>query len=169
MAISESILPEFDHEMGTTRKVLANLDDGKLGWKPHDKSMSMGDLATHLINIPGWAGITLNADSFDVNPPGGEAYREPAITSKAQALELFDKKVAEARAAIAGASDEVMMQPWSLLSGGETIFTMPKVVVLRSFVLNHNVHHRGQMSVYLRLNDIPVPSIYGPSADDPGM
>lgn len=169
MAISESILPEFDHEMGTTRKVLANLDDGKLGWKPHDKSMSMGDLATHLINIPGWAGITLNADSFDLNPAGGEAYREPAITSKDQALELFDKKVAEARAAIAGASDEVMMQPWSLLSGGETIFTMPKVVVLRSFVLNHNVHHRGQMSVYLRLNDIPVPSIYGPSADDPGM
>lgn len=169
MAISESILPEFDHEMGTTRKVLANLDDGKLGWKPHDKSMSMGDLATHLINIPGWAGMTLNADSFDLNPAGGEAYREPAITSKDQALELFDKKVAEARAAIAGASDEVMMQPWSLLSGGETIFTMPKVVVLRSFVLNHNVHHRGQMSVYLRLNDIPVPSIYGPSADDPGM
>jgi len=169
MAISESILPEFDVEMATTRKVLANLDDGKLGWKPHEKSMSMGDLATHLINIPGWAAITLNADSFDVNPPGGESYREPAITSKDKALELFDGKVAEARAAIAGASDEVMMQPWSLLSGGETLFTMPKVVVLRSFVMNHNVHHRGQMSVYLRLNDIPVPSIYGPSADDPGM
>ncbi len=169
MAISEAVLPEFDHEMATTRRVLERVADDKLGWKPHEKSMSMGELATHLINIPRWTGMTINADSFDVNPPGEEPYKEPVITSRQQGLELFDKNVAEARAAIAGASDEVMMQPWTLLSGGQSLFTMPKAVVLRSFILNHNVHHRGQMSVYLRLNDIPVPSIYGPSADEDGM
>ena len=169
MTISEVLLPEFDQEMATTRKVLERIDDGALDWKPHEKSMSMGDLATHLVNIPSWTGMTIKTDSFDVSPPGGEAFHIPPVTSRKEALEMFDRNVTDARAAIAGAGDDVWMQPWSLLAGGQVAFTMPKAAVMRGFVLSHGIHHRGQMSVYLRLRDIPVPSIYGPSADDSGM
>lgn len=166
MSISEVLLPEFDQEMATTRRVLERIDDGALGWKPHEKSMSMGDLATHLVNIPSWTGMTINTDSFDVSPTEGEAFHIPPVTSREQALDQFDKNVADARAAIASATDDVWMQPWSLLAGGQVHFTMPKAVVMRSFVMSHAIHHRGQMSVYLRLRDIPVPSIYGPTADE---
>ncbi len=165
MAISAALLPEFDHEMANTRKTLERVPEDKFGWKPHSKSAAMGGLATHLANLPSWAGLTISSDSFDIAPQGQPVQMPPA-TSASQLLETFDKNVATARAAIAGASDEDLLKPWSLLSNEKTVLTLPRIAVLRSFVLNHTIHHRAQLGVYLRLNDLPVPSIYGPSADE---
>lgn len=166
MRISETLLPEFDMEMANTRKTLARVPDDKLDWKPHEKSTTMRGLTTHLANLVSWTVYTLDRDSLDVAPVGEEPFRVPPVNSTEEALETFDKNVAAARAALAGASDEDLMKPWSLLAGGKTIFTMPRIATLRSMVMNHTIHHRAQLGVYLRLNDVPVPSIYGPSADE---
>ncbi len=166
MSIAESLLPEFDMEMANTRKTVERLPNGKFSYRPHDKSYSLGELASHLVNILNWVEMTLNQDSFDVNPDGGESYTTPQGSSAEELVKWFDASVATARKAIASASDETMMKPWSLKSGGETIFTMPRVAVLRSFIMNHLIHHRAQLTVYLRLNDVPVPALYGPSADE---
>lgn len=169
MSMSQAILPEFDHEMANTRKVLERIPEDKLDWKIHEKSNSIGWVGMHLAEIPGWADMSLNQDSLDVAPPGGEPYRTPVPTSKQEILDRFDRNVVAARAAIEAASDEQFMKPWSLLKGGETVFTMPRASILRGFVLNHNVHHRAHLCVYLRVNDVPVPALYGPSADEDGM
>jgi uncharacterized damage-inducible protein DinB len=169
MAISQALLPEFDHEMANTRKTLERVPDGKFGWKPHEKSMPMGNLAIHLATLPGWTVQTLTQDSLDLAPPGGEPFKLPEAKSTKEVVEMFDENVAAARAAIAEASDEEMMKPWSLLMTGKTIFTLPRAAVLRGFVMNHSIHHRAQLGVYLRLNEVPVPSIYGPSADEGGF
>src|SRR5262245_59261760 len=169
MSISGALLPEFDQEMANTRKALERIPDDKFDWKPHEKSMSMGGLATHLANLPIWTVYTINQDSLDLAPPGGGSFRVEPKISQREVLEDFDKNVAAARAAIVGASDEEMLKPWTLLKAGVTLMTLPKIAVLRSFVMNHIIHHRGQFTVYLRLNDVPVPSIYGPSADEGAM
>jgi len=169
MRISDTLLPEFDHEMANTRKTLERIPEDRFEWKPHEKSMTMCGLGSHLANLPGWASLSLNEDSFDMNPPDGTPARTPQATSLTELLETFDKNLARAREAIAGASDEQFFKTWSLLSGGKEIFTLPRIAVLRSFVMNHNIHHRAQLGVYLRLNDVPVPSIYGPSADEGSM
>lgn len=166
MAIKDSILPEFDHEMATTRKVLERIPDGKGGFQPHPRSMSFGALATHVSQLPGWAVATLKQTELDMSPPGGEPYKTPEFESAEATLAAFDKGVKEARQAISETEDADFMVPWTLKNAGQEIFTMPRVAVLRSFVMNHLIHHRGQLSVYLRLNEIPVPSIYGPSADE---
>ena len=168
MAIRDGILPEFDHEVANTRKVLERVPEGKPDYKPHEKSMAMDRLAGHLAEVPGWAKETILQDSVEVKPSGNQAAQFAALkmTSRKQLLEEFDKRVAAGRAAIAGASDEDFMKPWSLTAGGKTIFTLPKIAVLRGFVMNHMIHHRAQLGVYLRLNNVPVPSIYGPSADE---
>ena len=166
MKINEALLPEFDQEMANTRKTLERVPDDKLGWKPHPKSFAMGSLATHIVNMIGWTTDTIAKDSFDVAPPGAPPYKEEPLGSRKALLEKFDKNVASARAAIAGASDEHLLKPWSLLAGGNTIFTMPRIACLRGFVMNHTIHHRAQLGVYLRLNDVAVPAIYGPSADE---
>ena len=166
MALKDALLPEFDHEMANTRKTLERVPDDKLDWKPHSKSMAMGGLATHLSNLPTWANYTIARDSLDLAPEGKPLPSAPAVKSRSELLEVFDSNVAKARAAIAGASDEDLFKPWTLQHNGKQILTLPKVAVLRSFVMNHNIHHRAQLGVYLRLNDIPVPSIYGPSADE---
>lgn len=168
MGISQSLLPEFDHEMANTRKTLERVPDEKFDWKPHDKSFPMGSLAGHLANLPSWGSLTLSSDSFDM-APGGEPLKTPPLASGKDVLTKFDENVAATRAAIEGATDQDLFKPWTLLSNGNTILTMPKVGVLRSFVMNHMIHHRAQLGVYLRLNDIPVPSIYGPSADETGF
>jgi uncharacterized damage-inducible protein DinB len=155
--------------MASTRKVLERCPEDKFGWKPHQKSCSMGALATHIVNMTGWTVDTIEKDSFDVQPPGAPPYKEEPVKSQKELLERFDKNVVSARAAIAGASDEHLMKPWSLLAGGQTLFTMPRIACLRGFVMNHTIHHRAQLGVYLRLNDIPVPAIYGPSADEQAM
>ena len=166
MAISQALLPEFDQEFANTRKMIERVPDDKLAWKPHQKSMSMGVLATHLGETPGWMGVTIEQGSFDVAPPGGSSYVRPELKSRKEILEFFDKSVPVARAVVARATDEQLMQPWSLLKAGQPIFTMPKIAVVRSFLMNHTIHHRAQLGVYLRLNDIPVPGMYGPSADE---
>ncbi len=166
MALKDAILPEFDHEMANTRKTLERIPENKLDWRPHPKSYSIRELATHLANLPSWASITINQDSFDLDPPGGGSARVPPAASRSEVLERFDKNSVEARAVIAAASDETFRKPWSLLSAGKEIFILPRIAVLRSFVMNHTIHHRAQLSVYLRLNDVPVPALYGPSADE---
>ena len=166
MSIASFILPEFDQEMAGTRKTLERVPNDKLDWKAHPKSNSIGWLAGHLVEIPGWVEPTLTQDSWDYSPPGAEPFRTPVATSREQALAQFDQNAAAARRAIEATSDEAFSKPWSLLYQGRTIFTMPRLTVIRSFVLNHLIHHRAIMTVYLRLNDIPVPALYGPSADE---
>lgn len=162
MPLNQALLPEFDHEMGNTRKSLERIPEGKFDWKPHEKSSTMGQLATHLATINNWTEAIIGQDSFDVaNSP-----RPPVFKSRQEILNAFDQGTAAARKALAGASDEQLIKPWSLVNAGQTIFTLPRVAVVRSFIFNHTIHHRAQLGVYLRLNDVPVPSIYGPSADE---
>jgi uncharacterized damage-inducible protein DinB len=162
---SQAILPEFDHEMENTRKSLERVPEDKFSFKPHPKSMTLGALATHLATINHWAEAILGLDSFDVStaPPN------PELKSRAEVLAAFDKNTAIARKAIADATDAHLLKPWTLTAGSKTVLMMPRVAVVRSFLLNHTIHHRAQLGVYLRLNDVPVPSIYGPSADEGNM
>jgi uncharacterized damage-inducible protein DinB len=162
MAMKDAVKAEFDHEMATTRKLLERLPDDKLGWKPHEKSMSLGGLATHLGHIPNWAAHILNDASFDLD---GTGLHPEAKTSRRDILTAFDAVTTEARRWL-DKSDTEYMDMWSLTRGGREMFSMPRVAAFRTFVLYHIVHHRGQLSVYLRLNDIPVPAIYGPTADE---
>lgn len=167
MSIAAALLPEFDHEMANTRKALERVPMDKADWKPHEKSGTMQWLAGHLAAIPMWASATVNLPSIDLED--GDNQSPDAPRTSEELLAMFDGFVVEARSAIAGASDETLMEPWSLLAGGQEIVTMPKIAVLRSFIMNHMIHHRGQLTVYLRLNDVPVPALYGPSADEEGM
>ena len=163
--IAQSLLPEYDHEMTTTRSLLALVPDSKAAWQPHVKSMTLGKLAIHLATLPGWSKTTLHETELDIAPPGGSPTPPEVFKTTKEALATFDKEVKEGRAAIAAASDADMMVPWSFKNGGTVVFTMPRVAVLRAWMMNHIIHHRGQLSVYLCLNNIPLPSIYGPTAD----
>jgi uncharacterized damage-inducible protein DinB len=165
MPIAESILPEFDHETATTRMLLERVPADKAEWKPHVKSMSLGQLAMHIANLPQWASFTLERTEFDTNPPDGTRITTPMFQSAAHLLQSYDAGVSAARALLVRMTDAEFMVAWTLKSGGKRMFNMPRVAVFRSFVLNHAVHHRGQLSVYLRLLDVPVPNIYGPTAD----
>jgi uncharacterized damage-inducible protein DinB len=165
MSIAQALLPEFDHEAAVTRTVLERVPEDRIDWQPHPKSRSLGELAIHLASIPAWAILTLREPSYDVAPPGGPPFVPATWQSLAHTLALFDEKIAKARAALAAASDLELAQPWTLKKGGEKIFTSPRGAVLRSFVLSHGVHHRAQLGVYLRLLDVPVPAMYGPTAD----
>ena len=169
MPLRDALLPELEMEMAGTRKTLERVPQEKFEWRPHDKSTKMGPLAMHLAQLPAWVAVTLNEKSMDLEPVGGPAYTPAEPESSRQVLETFDRGLAEAREALNAVQDAKLFESWSLLRGGKTLFTLPKIAVLRSFVLNHNVHHRAQLGVYLRMNDIPVPSLYGPSADEAGM
>ena len=169
MGLAATLLPEFDHEMANTRKSLERVPKDKLDWKAHDKSMSLGGIATHLANLPSWTMLMIEQDSFDIAPPGEDPPRVDPADSVEDALAMFDKNVTAARAAIEGASDEHLLSPWALLSGGNEMFKMPRMAVLRSMIMNHMIHHRAQLGVYLRLNDVAVPALYGPTADEGGM
>ncbi len=166
MSYSETILPEFDQEMANTRKVLERVPEDKLDWRAHPKSNTIGWNANHLAEIPGWVEGVLTRPSWDFAPAEGESYQSPKLTTRQGILDLFDRNVATARTAIETVKDEVIAQPWSLLHAGKPLFTMPRAKVIRSFVLNHLIHHRAMLCVYLRLNDIPVPGMYGPSGDE---
>jgi uncharacterized damage-inducible protein DinB len=166
LKITDALLPEFDQEIKTTRKCLERIPADKFGFKPHPKSFDMGSLAIHIATMLGWGVTTLESDSFDYAPVDGEPYVPPVAKTNADLLAMFDKNAADFRAALAATENDAMMKPWSLMAGGQVMFTMPRAAVLRGMIFNHIVHHRGQLSVYLRLCDIPVPSIYGPSADE---
>jgi uncharacterized damage-inducible protein DinB len=160
--VVDALLPEFDHEMATTRTVLERVPDDKLAWKPHPTSTSLGDLATHVATIPMWGEMTLNRDELDP----GAAGRATAAASRAELLERFSTNAAGTRAALIGKTDAELMAKWSLKNAGKSLFTLPKAMVWRSFVMNHLIHHRAQLAVYLRMLEVPVPSIYGPSRDE---
>ena len=162
MAIADMLLPEFDHEMTVTRKLLERVPDGQFEWKPHQKSMSLGELAQHVATIPRWGTVTMSLSDFDL----ASNQRPPVSSTRDELLSTFDQHVKEARAALVGKGDGEMMAPWTLKRDGHTIFSMPKASVWRSFVMSHLIHHRAQLGVYLRMQDIPLPSVYGPSADE---
>ena len=166
MSLSATILPELEHEMANTRKTLERVPEGRGDFRPHPKSMPMGRLAGHLAELPVWVGRTLLEESIDINPPGVERTPGYVMSTRQALLETFDGNLKAAKAAIAATSDADFMKPWTLFNGGKAVFTLPRIAILRSFVLSHNIHHRAQLGIYLRLNDVPVPSIYGPSADE---
>ena len=165
MSLSQSLLPELDQEMAGTRKILERVPEDKLAWKPHAKSFTMGALATHVAMLPGWGTYTLEGDSFDLAAPGATTPPPPAASRK-DLLELFDRNLKAFRAALATTQDAQLLVPWTLRSGEHIIFTLPRLAVLRSSVMNHMIHHRAQLGVYLRLNDVPLPGLYGPTADE---
>lgn len=166
MALKDGLLPEFDIEAANTRKVLERVPLEQGDWKPHARSFSLGALATHTAQLMTWTYETLRGDKIDL----GAGYVSPAIPkTAAELVARYDGFVQEARAALASATDEQLLGNWSLVNGEQVYFTMPRIACLRSFVFNHAIHHRAQLTVYLRLLDVPVPGVYGPSADDPGM
>lgn len=165
MPISQALLPEFDQEIASTRRTLDRITDEIWAYKPHEKSPILGWLACHIANLSTWVVIAIGTRSLDI----ATSPRTPKLTSKADLLYTFDANVATAREALESASDECLIGPWSLLNDGKEIMTMPRVALLRTFVMNHLIHHRAQLGLYLRLNDIPVPAIYGPSADENNM
>jgi uncharacterized damage-inducible protein DinB len=162
MAIREILLPEFEEEMKNTRKILERVPEDRLDYKPHAKSMGLGRLASHITELPGWAKHTIELESLDL-PPDQQPY---SAKSRQELLANFDKNVAEAREQIARVTDEQLQKTWTLKLAGRTIFSMPRLIVLRSAVLNHLIHHRAQLGVYLRLNEVEIPGMYGPSADE---
>src|SRR5712692_6118914 len=166
MTIGQSILPEFDQEMQNTRKTLERVPDDRWSWKPHEKAGTVGWLAGHVATVPEWITMTLKTEELDYAPVGGPAYSPPKLENRAQILATFDKASAEARAALAAVSDQDIVKNWTLLAGGQTIFAMPRIAVLRGMCLNHLYHHRGQLTVYYRILGVPVPSLYGPSGDE---
>ena len=165
MSIAESILPEFDHETATTRMLLERVPQARADWQPHVRSMSLGHLAMHIANIPHWAPVAIERHGFDTNPIDGPRATTPPFESVAHMLQFYDDGVKAARALLVRTTDGEFMATWTLKSGGKSMFSMPRVAVFRSFIMNHAVHHRGQLSVYLRLLDVPIPNIYGPTAD----
>lgn len=166
MSMAKTILAEFDAESATTRRLLEAVNDEVFGWRAHEKSYSIGQVASHLANLLTWAPMTLQTEHFDVSPQDGEAAKQPEAKTAAEALSMFDTNLAVARAAIETASDEALATPWTLQASGKTLFTMPRAEVLRSFIVRHTVHHRAQLGVYLRLQDVPLPPTYGPTADE---
>ena len=165
MPIAEMLLPEFDQEIQNTRKMLERVPDGKFDYKPHEKSMNLGRLAAHVAEIPNYATATLRHEKMDFT--GEEKPFAPA--NRKELLDSFDKFAAEARDLLAKASDEELAKIWTLTFKGNEVFSMPRSVVLRSMVMNHLIHHRAQLGVYLRLNNVAVPGMYGPSADETNL
>lgn len=166
MALKDYLLPEFDQEMASTRRVLERAPEDKWEWKPDPKSFALGTLATHVANLPSWIKMTLEQDSFDVAPVGGKPVRTTPAENVAGLLEIFDANIVEARRALESMTEERFAETWALLAGGHEVFRHPKSAVVRSFAFNHIVHHRAQLTVYYRLCGVPVPAIYGPSADE---
>ena len=163
MAIVEALLPEFDHEMTVTRRVLERVADDQFGWKPHEKSMTLGRLATHVAEIPQWGQTILTEPEF--NMVDGE-YKPTSAATTAEVLDLFDRQVTTIRGLLAARTDAELMSTWTFKQNGQELFGMPRAAAWRSFVMSHLIHHRGQLSVYLRQTGSKVPGIYGPSADE---
>lgn len=165
MASGADWLPEFDQEMALTRKVLERVPEDRLSWRPHPKSWTMAELATHVAWIGAWTSPTLQLPELDLTSPTAPPSPKPAV-SRTDLLTLFDGMLAVAREALATSEEATFTLPWSLRAGDQVFFTMTRGVVMRTFVMNHLIHHRGQLEVYLRMNDVPLPAIYGPTADE---
>ncbi|HXT69242.1 MAG TPA: DinB family protein [Vicinamibacterales bacterium] len=163
MSERDSLLPEFDQETAATRRLLERVPDHAFAWRPHPKSFDLGELATHLARLPHWGALILKQDSYDLATSGPRGQALPDI---AAVLEQFDANVREVRTALVEMTDGQLLQPWSLRRGDKVLMSVPKVFAVRGFVVRHLVHHRGQMTVYLRMNDVPLPPLYGPTADE---
>jgi uncharacterized damage-inducible protein DinB len=163
MAVRDSLLPEFDQEMAATRQVLERVPEHALAWRPHPTSYDLGGLATHLAQIPHWGTSILKRDHLDLAAQGAHA---TPLTTVAAILERFDGHVAEVRSALLEMVDGQLLAPWTLRRGVHLVLSMPRIAALRAFVLHHSIHHRGQLTVYLRIQDVPVPPLYGPTADE---
>jgi uncharacterized damage-inducible protein DinB len=161
MSIGQSLIQEFEQEAATTRRVLERVPADKLSWKPHEKSMSMGQLALHVAGTPGNVTDLVSMDSVEI-----PQFTQPEATSSDEILSAHDAAVAKAKEYLAALSDESAMSTWKATAGGKTMMEVPRIGIIRTILLNHWYHHRGQLSVYLRLTDTLVPSIYGPSADE---
>jgi len=166
MSLSDALIGELQQEATATRKCLERIPENKFDWKPHEKSFTMIRLATHIAEMVGWAKETIDKPEMDF---AGQDYEPFEPKTTAELVEYFDKNLVAATESLKNASDEAMMENWKLRNGEEVYFEMPRVQVLRGMVFNHIINHRGQLSVYLRLNDIPVPALYGPSADEGSM
>lgn len=167
MSATQYLVPEFDQEMRITRRLLERVPEDGLNWQPHPKSYTLGQLASHVAQLPDWISYIFSGDEFDFRPAGGPVYQSAKCGSRAELLDLFDRSVAKARTAMETARDETLDTEWSLKAGERTIMSRPRWAVYRGFGLNHLVHHRAQLGVYLRLLEVPVPESYGPSADSP--
>ncbi len=165
MKINELFLSELDRESERCRKALAQVPEGKYDWKPHEKSMPFGYLTEMVAAMPSWLALAINQDELDLNPPSGPRYKPEPMRTSADLVKGLEKAVAGARQALQSTTDEHLMKPWRLLVGGQTVMETPRHVMMRD-TMNHLAHHRGQMTVYLRLMGATVPALYGPSADD---
>jgi uncharacterized damage-inducible protein DinB len=168
MSIVQSFLPELNHEMATTRRVLEVVPGGEAEWRPHPKSSSLGGLAAHITALTLWGSFVARQSELDLGVPANTALAQIPFTTTAELLDRFDRYVREMRGAVEQLSDTAMGETWTLKNRGATIFALPRVAVLRSFIVSHMIHHRGQLTVYLRLRDVPLPSVYGPTADAQG-
>ncbi len=165
MTIIQTLLPEFDNEMASTRQILAVVPGADAAWRPHPRSSSLGDLAAHIAALPLCARLVVQQPELDLGLPANASVAQKPFTTVAELLDRFDSYVADARAALASTTDAALGVTWSLKNRGTTLFSVPRAVALRGFILSHLIHHRGQLSVYLRLRDVPLPSLYGPTAD----
>lgn len=165
MTIAQTLLPELDQEMAGTRRMLAVVPAADAEWRPHPRSYSLGELASHIALLPLWGRLTLEQPELDLGGPAAAEIPRPRFTTVPALLAEFDRNVQEARAVLAATPDSAMEAVWTLRNAGRTVFSLPRAAVLRGFVLSHMIHHRGQLSVYLRLRDVPLPSLYGPTAD----
>ena len=163
MSMIQGFINELTHESANTRKMLERIPGEAFSYKPHDKSMGFGRLATHVAELPGWIAMTIKTDELDFNANKYEPFN---TTSTEELLTHHDENVAKALEALQSMSPDDLMKPWTLRRGEQVLMSMPKVAVIRNMCLNHLIHHRGQLSVYMRLNGIALPGIYGPTADE---
>jgi len=164
MNLIDPVLAELAHEAATTRRLLDRVPERHLAWKPHEKSMTLGRLATHIAEIPGWVGSIVEKDEFDVGTGG---YVPPTIDRVPEIVAMFDRNVAAATETLKRQSNDRLLAKWQLKKKGQLVVEMPRMGMIRTLLMNHLIHHRGQLSVYLRLQNVALPSIYGPTADEP--
>ena len=166
MKMTELFLAQLEREAEGTRHALERVPEGRNDWRPHDKSMPLGYLAALVAKLPGWIAMTINTEELVLGSNGGSKYTPKALSTKVELLQSLDESIAEAREALKSTNDEHLMKPWRFIAGGHVVSEDPRYVVLTDAVFNHLAHHRGQLTVYLRLNEASVPAIYGPSADE---
>ena len=166
MKLNELFIADLERDAEATRHVLERVPEGRNSWKPHDKSMELGRLAVLVATMVGWVEFMVNSDEFDIAPKDGPGYQQPEMESRAQLLQLHDEAFQRAITALRGASDEHLEKPWKFMARGHVISELSRHINIRDSVINHLAHHRGQLTVYLRLTSASVPAIYGPSADE---
>jgi uncharacterized damage-inducible protein DinB len=165
MKMTDLFAAELEREAKPSRRVMEKVPAGREDWKPHDKSMPLGRLAQLVATMPSWVTMMVNQDELDIQPPGGSKFQPQALRTSAELVQAVEETTRAAREALAATTDEHLLTPWRLLVGGHVVQERPRHEMIRESI-NHLAHHRGQLTVYLRLNGAPVPSVYGPSADD---